>query len=38
MKVEYLPRFLKDLKVLKSTPHYAAIKTLVFKEIPIIAW
>lgn len=34
MKVEYLPRFLKDLKTLKSTPNYAAIKTLVFEEIP----
>jgi len=34
MKVEYLPSFLKDLKALKSTPKYGAIKNLVFKEIP----
>lgn len=34
MKVEYLPSFLKDLKALKSTPSYSAIRNLVFQEIP----
>jgi mRNA interferase RelE/StbE len=34
MKVEYLPSFLKDLKVLKSTPVFEQIKGLVFDEIP----
>lgn len=36
MKTEYLPSFLKDLKVLKSTPAFASIKALVFEEIPDI--
>jgi mRNA-degrading endonuclease RelE of RelBE toxin-antitoxin system len=34
MKVEYLPSFLKDLKALKSTSSYSAIRNLVFQEIP----
>ena len=34
MNVEYLPSFLKDLKALKSTPTFAAIKMLSFEEIP----
>ena len=34
MNVEYLPSFIKDLKVLKSSSSYKRIKSLVFKEIP----
>lgn len=34
MKTEYLPSFIKDLKVLKDTHYYAKIKTLVFGDIP----
>ncbi|MCT7952066.1 type II toxin-antitoxin system RelE/ParE family toxin [Ancylothrix sp. C2] len=34
MNTEYLPSFIKDLKSLKSTPIFGAIKTLVFEEIP----
>jgi len=34
MKIEYLPSFIKDLKALKSTSSYRAIRTLVFEEIP----
>lgn len=34
MITQYLPSFLKDLKALKSTPYYEAVKTLTFKEIP----
>jgi len=34
MKVEYLPSFIKDLKTLKSTSSYSAIKNLVFQEVP----
>ena len=33
MKVNYLPTFIKDIKALKSTPHYSTIKHLVFDEI-----
>ena len=36
MNTEYLPSFLKDLKALKSTPHFKSIKALVFEEIPNI--
>jgi mRNA interferase RelE/StbE len=35
MKVEYLPSFLKDLKVLKSTPVFEQIKGLVFVFLQI---
>lgn len=34
MKVEYLPRFLKDLKALKSSAVFETIHSLVFEEIP----
>ena len=34
MNVEYLPSFLKDLKALKSTPVFEAIRSLVFEAIP----
>ncbi|WP_017306286.1 type II toxin-antitoxin system RelE family toxin [Spirulina subsalsa] len=34
MKTEYKPSFLKDLKALKSTPSFEAIKALAFTEIP----
>lgn len=34
MNTQYLPSFIKDLKSLKSTPVFTAIKTLVFEEIP----
>ncbi len=34
MNVEYLPKFLKDLKALKSTVVFESINTLVFEEIP----
>jgi mRNA interferase RelE/StbE len=33
MKTEYLPTFIKELKALKSTPVYATIKNLVFRDI-----
>ncbi|MGB3790297.1 MAG: type II toxin-antitoxin system RelE/ParE family toxin [Phormidesmis sp.] len=34
MKVDYLPSFIKDLKALKSTSSYSAIKKLTFEQIP----
>jgi mRNA interferase RelE/StbE len=34
MKTEYLPRFLKDLKALKSDPVFLPMQALVFEEIP----
>lgn len=34
MNVEYLPKFLKDLKALKSSAIFEAINELVFEEIP----
>lgn len=34
MKTQYLPSFNKDLKALKSTPVFEAIKSLAFQEIP----
>ena len=34
MNTEYQPTFLKDMKALKSTPYFEAIKSLVFEEIP----
>lgn len=34
MKVEYLPKFLKDLKALKSSTVFEAIDSLVFEEVP----
>ncbi len=34
MKTEYKPTFVKDLKALKSTSSFSAIKQLVFEEIP----
>jgi mRNA interferase RelE/StbE len=34
VKVEYLPKFLKDLKALKSGPVFESISLLVFEEIP----
>lgn len=34
MNVEYLPKFLKDLKGLKSTPVFETINLLVFEQIP----
>ncbi|MEL7054486.1 MAG: type II toxin-antitoxin system RelE/ParE family toxin [Cyanobacteria bacterium J06588_5] len=34
MKVEFLPRFIKDLKALKSSSSYAEIKRVAFEEIP----
>ncbi|MGK7884715.1 MAG: type II toxin-antitoxin system RelE/ParE family toxin [Crocosphaera sp.] len=33
MKTNYLPTFIKDLKGLKSTLFYSAIKNLVFTDI-----
>ncbi len=33
MKTNYLPTFIKDLKSLKSTSSYSAIKKLVFTDI-----
>ncbi|MHC5824041.1 MAG: type II toxin-antitoxin system RelE family toxin [Nostoc sp.] len=37
MNTQYLSSFIKDLKALKSTPYYEAIKVLAFEEIPQIA-
>ena len=37
MKVEYLPSFIKDLKAMKSTPSYAAVRKIAFEEIPHIS-
>ncbi len=34
MNCEYMPSFIKDLKVLKSTPVFESVKSLVFDEIP----
>jgi len=34
VKVEYLPKFLKDLKALKSSAVFETINSLVFEEIP----
>ncbi|CAN2041009.1 putative toxin RelE2 [Candidatus Magnetomoraceae bacterium gMMP-15] len=34
MKIEYSEPFLKDLKKLKKTMHYFAIKEICFEEIP----
>ena len=34
MKTQYLPSFLKDIKSLKSTSSFNAVKTLVFQDIP----
>jgi mRNA interferase RelE/StbE len=34
MKIEYSELFLKDLKKLKSTTNYLAIKRLCFEELP----
>jgi len=34
VNVEYLPKFLKDLKGLKSTPVFETINLLVFEQIP----
>ncbi len=34
MKTTYLPSFIKDLRVLKSTPVYESIKSLTFETIP----
>lgn len=34
MNCEYMPTFIKDLKVLKSTLVYESVKSLVFEEIP----
>lgn len=34
MNVEYLPKFLKDLKALKSSTGFESINSLVFDEIP----
>lgn len=36
MNTQYLPSFIKDLKVLKSTPVFESIQALVFEEIPNI--
>jgi mRNA-degrading endonuclease RelE of RelBE toxin-antitoxin system len=33
MKTNYLPTFIKDIKGLKSTSSYSAIKNLVFTDI-----
>jgi len=33
MKTNYLPTFIKDIKNLKSTSSYSAIKNLVFTDI-----
>jgi hypothetical protein len=33
MKTNYLPTFIKDMKSLKSTSSYSAIKNLVFTDI-----
>ncbi|MBD2384271.1 type II toxin-antitoxin system RelE family toxin [Cylindrospermum sp. FACHB-282] len=33
MNTQYLPSFVKDLKVLKSTPSYESIKKFAFEEI-----
>ncbi|MEH2406550.1 type II toxin-antitoxin system RelE family toxin [Nostoc sp.] len=37
MNTQYLPSFIKDLKVLKSTLYYKTIKIYAFEEIPQIA-
>ncbi|MEL7225249.1 MAG: type II toxin-antitoxin system RelE/ParE family toxin [Cyanobacteria bacterium P01_D01_bin.36] len=34
MKVNYLPSFVKDLKTLRSTSSYSAIRKLTFESIP----
>ncbi|MEH2251259.1 type II toxin-antitoxin system RelE family toxin [Nostoc sp.] len=34
MNTQYLTSFLKDIKALKSTPHFESIKVLAFEEIP----
>ena len=34
MNINYLPSFIRDLKVLKKTPIYNTIQILVFEEIP----
>ncbi|MDV2992297.1 MAG: hypothetical protein N4J56_001951 [Chroococcidiopsis sp. SAG 2025] len=34
MKTQYQSSFIKDLKVIKSTPFYATIRAIVFEEIP----
>ena len=34
MNCEYMPTFIKDFKVLKSTPVFESVKSLVFDEIP----
>ncbi len=34
MKTEYLPGFIKDLKMLKGSPYFEKVKTLVFDDIP----
>jgi mRNA-degrading endonuclease RelE of RelBE toxin-antitoxin system len=36
VNTQYLPSFIKDLKVLKSTPVFESIQALVFEEIPNI--
>jgi len=36
VNTQYLSSFIKDLKALKSTPYYEAIKVLAFEEIPQI--
>ena len=33
MRVEYLPSFLKDLRKLKSSSTYAAVRKLAFEEM-----
>ncbi|WP_221643576.1 MULTISPECIES: hypothetical protein [unclassified Nostoc] len=37
MNTQYISSFIKDLKAIKSTPYYEAIKVLAFEEIPKIA-
>ncbi|MCU0550915.1 MAG: type II toxin-antitoxin system RelE/ParE family toxin [Leptolyngbya sp. Prado105] len=34
MNVDYLPKFLKDLKALKSSTAFESINSLVFDQIP----
>ena len=36
MNTQYQPGFLKDIKTIKSTPYFESIKSVVFKEIPLL--
>ena len=36
MKTELLPEFIKDLKMLRGTPHFDRIKKLVFEDFALL--